>query len=251
MSPRRDVLRHLVAAVLVAGALVAGLLVIITRSSAPTVTRLDAAAIDGSLEQSLEQFAVDIQQSFAHVIADARVPYRDARLHLVEGDVTTGCGRTERLIGFYCASELAVYLDVSFYRALRERYGARGDRAQAYVLAHELGHHVQQLLGAHARLDAAVAADPSRAPELAMGLELQADCYAGFWARETSRRELFDIADLDATLAAAAQVGAERAGQGSSRTSPAADDASRARERWFRVGFDEGTIGACDTDRRP
>lgn len=242
MRPRREVFGYLVA-----GALVAALLVMITRNSATTVTRLDAAAFDDSLEQSLQQFAADIQQSFAHAIANEGVPYREARLHLVEGDVVTGCGRTEGLIGFYCESELAVYLDVSFYRALRERYGARGDRAQAYILAHELGHHVQQLLGAHARLEAAVAGDPSRAPELTMRLELQADCYAGIWARETSRHELSDIADLDATLAAAAQVGAERAGQSISRALPAADDASHARERWFRVGFDEGTIGACDT----
>jgi predicted metalloprotease len=227
------------------GGFAAGLLlviVLIVRAATPA-PRAPEVPSDAELTASLGDLAEDIQRTFARVFAAEGHAYRDAALQVVEGDVTTGCGRTESLIGFYCALEETAYVDLSFYRALRQRFGDLGDFALAYVVAHELGHHVQEIFGTHDRVDREAALEPARAGDLAQQLELQADCYAGVWAHATGRRALVDGVDLDAGLAAAATIATGRA-------APADDGAAGQpdpRLRWFRLGLERGSLAVCDT----
>jgi predicted metalloprotease len=193
----------------------------------------------------------DIQDTFARAFAAEGRDYPRAGLVLFTGATPTGCGRGEVAIGpFYCPPDRKAYIDLSFFRVLDERLGAGGDLAQAYVLAHELGHHLQTVLGTEARVRRDSARDKARANDLSVRLELQADCYAGVWAHATARRDLLEAGDLEESLNAAAAIGDDRlqrmAGQ---RVNPEtfSHGSSAQRARWFRRGFEDGTLAACDT----
>jgi predicted metalloprotease len=177
--------------------------------------------------------------------------YRRARLVLFIDDVESTCGFAQAATGpFYCPTDERVYIDLGFYRELQQRFGAPGDFAQAYVLAHEIGHHVQTLTGTEARVRQAQRADPSRANQLSVRVELQADCYAGVWAHTTSRRGLLEGDDIDEALGAAAAIGDDRIQRmGGGRVAPErfTHGSSEQRMEWFRRGFDTGRPDACDT----
>lgn len=179
--------------------------------------------------------------------------YRDARLVLFSGATSSGCGPADAGTGpFYCPADENVYIDLSFYGELQRRFGAPGDFAQAYVLAHEIGHHVQNLLGTEARVRAMQRADPSRENELSVRMELQADCYAGVWAHSTSRRALLEEGDVEEAMRAASAVGDDSiARMSGTRIRPETfthgDAASRM--QWFRTGMSTGSFEACDTFR--
>jgi predicted metalloprotease len=173
--------------------------------------------------------------------------YQDAKLVLFSGAVATGgCGNAPSSVGpFYCPGDSKAYIDLSFFRELRDRFDAPGDFAQVYVLAHELGHHVQNLQGTSAKVSQQQQANPGKANELSVRLELQADCYAGVWGHSAQDRGLLEPGDIDEGLDAAAAVGDDALGNGNQESWTHGSSASR--QKWFRAGFANGDIAACDT----
>jgi len=151
---------------------------------------------------------------------------------------------------FYCPADQRVYIDLGFYDDLRSRFGAPGDFAQAYVLAHEIGHHVQHLMGTDAQVRQAQQNDPRLANELSVRLELQADCYAGVWAHSTAQRQLLERGDAEEGMAAAAAVGDDRIQRqttGSIDVDSFTHGSSEQRTAWFQRGMTTGDVQACDT----
>ena len=197
-------------------------------------------------------FVLDsVQSTWTRLLADRGRPYHDATLVLFRDGTESACGQAESSTGpFYCPGDQKVYIDLGFYQELQDRFGAPGDFAEAYVLAHEIGHHVQNLLGIEQQVRQAQQKDPSRQNDLSVRMELQADCLAGVWGHEAAREDLLSPGDIDEGLSAAAAVGDDRlqrmAGQ---RVSPESftHGSSQQRSRWFRRGFDSGDIQACDT----
>ena len=204
-------------------------------------------------EAELERTAVasfnDAQKTWARKIQG----YRPAKLVLFWDEVRSGCGDAAAEVGpFYCPADERVYVDLGFYRELARRFGAPGRFAQAYVIAHEMGHHVQNLLGTAGKVRAAQRRDPSRQNALSVRMELQADCLAGTWAKTVSDRALLDPGDVEQGLAAASAVGddrIQRAATGRVRPESFTHGSAAQRARWFRAGLDAGTIKACDTFR--
>lgn len=182
---------------------------------------------------------------------DMGAPWHDAKLVLFRDATQTGCGVGQTAMGpFYCPLDQRIYIDLAFYDELRTRFGAPGDFAQAYVLTHELGHHVQHLLGTDQRVRRAQEANPDQAKALSVRLELQADCYAGIWAHETQQEQILEPGDIDEGLNAAAAVGDDRiqretTGHVNSDTFTHGSSAQRA--TWFKRGFSSGNPKDCDT----
>ncbi len=166
-------------------------------------------------------------------------------------EVRSGCGDAASEMGpFYCGADEKVYLDLGFYRELASRFGAPGAFAQAYVVAHEVGHHVQSLLGISQKVHRAQSQRPQDRNALSVRLELQADCLAGVWGFQARQRGLLDPGDLEAGLAAAAAIGDDRLQrQAGRRVNPESftHGSSEERVRWFRRGFEAGEPSACDT----
>lgn len=179
--------------------------------------------------------------------------YAEPRLVLFSGAIDSGCGFAQAAVGpFYCPLDGRVYIDLGFYDELRERFGAPGDFAQAYVIAHEVGHHVQNLLGISARVqEAQRRADRAGTNELSVRLELQADCLAGVWAHHTERaKQVLERGDVEEALGAAAAIGddsIQRRAQGYVVPESFTHGSARQRVRWFRQGLASGTLEACDT----
>lgn len=177
--------------------------------------------------------------------------YEDAKLVLFRDAAQSACGVAGAESGpFYCPGDRKVYIDLSFFDELDQRFGAPGDFAQAYVLAHEIGHHVQTLLGISHEVRQLQAANPGEANELSVRMELQADCLSGVWGYSTRERNLLDQGDVQEGLAAAASVGDDRIQrQARGRINPESftHGTSEQRMQWFRRGFESGDIRACDT----
>jgi uncharacterized protein len=191
----------------------------------------------------------DAQRTWAKLLPGR---YRNAKLVLFRDAVRSGCGTAESAMGpFYCPEDEKAYIDLGFYDELRQRFGARGgDFAQAYVLTHELGHHVQHLLGIDRRVGEAKAEHPDEANELSVRLELQADCLAGVWGHSTGERNILESGDVDDALNAASAIGDDRIQRKAlGRVDPESftHGSAEQRVRWFRRGFDRGTVDACDT----
>jgi predicted metalloprotease len=164
---------------------------------------------------------------------------------------STGCGIGSAATGpFYCPADERVYIDLSFYRELTDRFGAGGDFAQAYVLAHEVGHHVQHLLGIDEQVRRLARQAPGQRNALSVRQELQADCFAGVWAHSVYERQLLESGDVDEALTAAAAIGDDRIQQQTQgRVTPETwtHGSSAQRTEWFRRGFESGSADACDT----
>jgi predicted metalloprotease len=177
--------------------------------------------------------------------------YPEAKLVLFRDAIQSACGFAQAAMGpFYCPSDGKVYIDLGFYEELRQRFGAPGDFAQAYVLAHEIGHHVQKVTGIEEKVRRAQRSRPSQANALSVRMELQADCYAGVWAHSTARRDLLEAGDLEEGLEAAAAVGDDRIQRMSTgRVAPEkfTHGSSKQRMDWFRAGYESGDPNACDT----
>lgn len=222
--------------------------------TAPTAVRSSGPSTAGEdREVQFVSFVLDdVQKTWENLLPDqARVPYRHAKLVLFRDYTNSGCGTAQTATGpFYCPSDEKVYIDLSFYDELRSRFGAPGEFAQAYVLAHEIGHHVQKLLGTEGRVQRLRQRDPEEANPLSVRLELQADCYAGVWGHSTEQRNIIDQADIQAGLNAAAAVGDDRLQRmASGHVSPESftHGSSKERMRWFQRGLDSGQISACNT----
>ncbi len=178
--------------------------------------------------------------------------YEPPKLVLFRGSTPSACGRAEAAVGpFYCPADRDVYLDTTFFGELHTRFGAPGDFAQAYVIAHEVGHHVQNLLGTMQKFDAQVQrSDPRSANALSVRLELQADCYAGVWAFFAAKRSLIDTNDIDGGLQAAAAVGDDRIQkmtQGYVAPDSFTHGSAAQRAHWFRTGLQSGDLRDCNT----
>ncbi|MFL5578143.1 MAG: neutral zinc metallopeptidase [Gemmatimonadaceae bacterium] len=194
----------------------------------------------------------DAQGTWAQVLPkQAGTPYREAKLVLFRDAVRSGCGVAESAAGpFYCPTDQKVYIDLGFYDELRQRFGASGDFAQAYVITHELGHHVQRLLGTEQRVRELQERRPQLANDLSVRLELQADCYAGVWGNSTDQRRLLESGDVEEALNAAASIGDDRIQRqttGSIRPESFTHGSSAQRVSWFKRGFTSGRMDACDT----
>jgi predicted metalloprotease len=200
------------------------------------------------LAEFVEFVVGDVQDVWAGMLG---ADYRRARLVLFRGAVQSGCGHAEAAMGpFYCPADERVYIDLGFYEDLHARFGAPGDFAQAYVIAHEVGHHVQHLLGIESAMRQASRQQPGRANSLSVALELQADCFAGIWGYSTARRDLLERGDVEEGLGAAAAVGDDRIQQrttGEVRPESFTHGSSADRARWFRRGLESGQVNACDT----
>jgi predicted metalloprotease len=193
----------------------------------------------------------DAQDNWARIFAEAGREYPRARLVLFRNQVNTGCGGATSASGpFYCPADQKVYIDLDFYDELRKRFGAPGDFAQAYVLAHEIGHHVQNALGTERQMRRLQQQNPGAKNELSVRLELQADCYAGIWGRHAKEAGRLDDGDVGEALRAASAVGDDRIGEmtGSTiRPESFTHGSAAQRMTWFRRGFDTGRPDACDT----
>ena len=193
----------------------------------------------------------DAQNTWSQVLPAQGVPYRHAKLVLFRDAYDSACGMAQSTTGpFYCPEDEKVYIDLGFYGELKQRFGAPGEFAEAYVLAHEIGHHVQKLLGIEARMRAAQEQHPEAANQLSVALELQADCFAGIWGHSTQQRNLLDPGDLDSGLKAAAAVGddrIQRMSRGTVNPETFTHGSSAQRTEWFQRGFQAGTIAACNT----
>jgi len=189
---------------------------------------------------------------WGQVFRQSGLQYRAPTLVLYEGQVRSACGMGQAAMGpFYCPGDEKLYIDLSFYRDLQARFRAPGDFAQAYVIAHEVGHHVQKLTGSFQRLEEARGRVSQ--PELnaiSVRMELQADCYAGVWGHHAGLMNQLDPSDVPEALAAASAIGDDRMQkQTQGRVAPESftHGSSEQRVRWFRVGLDSGRPRDCDT----
>jgi predicted metalloprotease len=207
-------------------------------------------------EQPMVQFISfvldDTQKTWEQTLPQqVGTPYRHAKLVLFRNYTQSGCGGAESATGpFYCPQDEKVYIDLGFYDELRQRFGAPGQFAQAYVLAHEIGHHVQKIIGIENRVRQLQASNPGVQNQVSVRMELQADCFAGIWAHSTQQRDLLEQGDVQSALGAAAAVGDDRLQKmASGHVSPDSftHGSSAQRMEWFQKGFDSGTISACNT----
>lgn len=193
----------------------------------------------------------DIQITWEEQFAGGGRTYEPTQIVLFRGSTRTGCGLGTAETGpFYCPLDRRVYLDFSFFKELERRFGASGDFAEAYVIAHEIGHHVQTLLGISGQVQEASEQDPSRANELSIRQELQADCLAGVWASSANARGVLEPGDLEEGLDAAEAVGDDRIQakvEGSIDPETWTHGSAEQRVRWLQRGFRSGNPDACDT----
>ena len=188
----------------------------------------------------------DSQDLWTRLFQQSDKQYQRAPVVIFTSGTQSGCGAASSQTGpFYCPADNKVYLDLSFFRTLSQRFGAPGDFAAAYVISHEIGHHVQTLLGIERGVREKQQQDPDNANRYLVQLELQADCFAGVWAHSTYERDLLEPGDLKEGLNAAAAVGDDRLGARSREQWT--HGSSELREQWFRKGFDSGKPGDCDT----
>jgi predicted metalloprotease len=195
----------------------------------------------------------DTEDTWNPVFASIGRQYEEPHLVIFSGQVRSACGMAGAAMGpFYCPADHKLYIDLSFYDELKQRFHAPGDFAQAYVIAHEVGHHVQNLLGINDEVQAMQRrAGKTEANELSVRLELQADCLAGVWGFHTQReRNMLEAGDLEEALNAASAIGDDRIQRESTgRVVPDSftHGTSAQRVKWFRTGFETGDVAACDT----
>ena len=215
-------------------------------------------AQESSREKQTRHFVAqvlgDTEKTWTAVLAPHGVRYTDPKLVLFRGATQTACGRGMAAMGpFYCPADQKVYLDLGFYDQLEGRFNAPGNAAQAYVIAHEIGHHVQNLLGISAKVDRARqnATSERQSNALSVRLELQADCFAGVWFNQANRRHpILESGDIESVLTAASAIGddtLQKESSGHVVPDSFTHGSSAQRMQWFRRGFDSGDIQACNT----
>jgi predicted metalloprotease len=224
-------------------------------STAPTATSRPNPERDQQ-EKPLVQFVSfvldDTQKTWTDLLPEQTgKPYRHAKLVLFRDATQSACGGAEAATGpFYCPGDEKVYIDLGFYDELQSRFGASGDFAKAYVLAHEIGHHVQKILGIEGQARRLQQGNPQAANQVSVRLELQADCFAGVWAHSTQERHLLEAGDVESALSAAAAVGDDRIQKmtrGRIQPETFTHGSSEQRMSWFNKGFNGGTVQSCNT----
>jgi predicted metalloprotease len=224
-------------------------------ATAPAARSNPASGPEEDREVRFVSFVLDdVQHTWQTLLtAQANRQYRHAKLVLFRDATESACGMAQTAIGpFYCPGDEKVYLDLGFFDELRTRFGAPGEFAQAYVIAHEIGHHVQKLLGIEQKVQHLREDNPAQANPLSVDLELQADCFAGVWGKSTEQRNIIDESDIQEGLRAAASVGDDRLQKmATGRVSPETftHGSSQQRMHWFQKGLSAGEISACDTFR--
>jgi predicted metalloprotease len=222
----------------------------VTRSGPP----VSQSAEDQQRVKFVSFVVEDVQRTWEKEFPKVGGSYQRAKLVLFRDATRSGCGFAESAMGpFYCPTDQRVYLDLGFFDELRSRFGAPGEFAEAYVIAHEFGHHVQTLLGIDEKVRHAQAERPSTKNELSVRMELQADCLAGVWGHSTRERNILEKGDVESGLAAASAVGDDRLQKAATgRVNPESwtHGSSRERTDWFTRGFQSGQVEACDTFAR-
>lgn len=192
----------------------------------------------------------DVQTTWTKILPESGATYRHATLVLFRDATESRCGDARSATGpFYCPEDEKVYIDLGFFDELKTRFHAPGEFAQAYVLAHEIGHHVQKILGIEQHVRGEMRANPGEQNVLSVRLELQADCLAGVWAHNTDR-DILEKGDVESGLAAAAAVGDDRIARAAgAQVAPErfTHGSSQQRVSWFRRGLERGTVAGCDT----
>lgn len=224
-------------------------------SNVPEETRTNSqpAGADDPGREFVARVLGSTERTWGEIFQRAGRQYIQPKLVLFSGQVQSACGFAQAAAGpFYCGNDQKVYIDLAFYRELRERFQAPGDFAQAYVIAHEIGHHVQNLLGIMEKIQARQSRASERdANTLSVRLELQADCLAGIWASYANReRKILEQGDVDEGLNAAAQIGddtLQKRAQGYVVPEGFTHGSAEQRVRWFRRGIDSGDLKQCDT----
>jgi predicted metalloprotease len=226
---------------------------------APEAGSVQSQPANGAIESPGEQKQVefvsfvldDTQKTWERLLPQAGIPYRHAKLVLFRDVTDSACGLAQSATGpFYCPADEKVYIDLGFYDELRTRFGAPGEFAQAYVLAHEIGHHVQKLLGVSDKVRALQLRSPAEANPLSVRMELQADCFAGVWAHSTAQRNLIDESDVKSGIDAAGAVGddrLQRMSRGYARPESFTHGTSAQRIAWFERGLQDGRASSCNT----
>jgi uncharacterized protein len=207
---------------------------------------------DDPQAQFISRVLADTEDTWTQLFQQAGDRYQAPVLVLFTDAVQSACGQASSATGpFYCPADSKVYLDLSFFRELDRNFGAPGDFAQAYVVAHEVGHHIQNVLGINQQVSRLQQqASEAQANQLSVRLELQADCYAGVWGHYAARQNLLEPGDVDEGLQAAAAIGDDRLqGRSGGRVSPESftHGTSAQRAQWLRQGLSSGRIEACDT----
>jgi len=220
-------------------------------TEASSTAAVDESPEEAQLRATANSVITDAQSTWVSIFRQEGIEYQRARLVLFRDITPTGCGTGQAASGpFYCPADGNVYLDLGFFDELHRRFGAPGDFAQAYVIAHEVGHHVQNLMGTSDRVQEAMQSDRRNANRYSVRLELQADCYAGIWGRSAASRNVLDPGDVEEGLAAAAAVGDDRLQEMSGRAvnpESFSHGSSAQRMEWFQRGFRSGDIRDCDT----
>jgi predicted metalloprotease len=219
----------------------------------PTQMPAPAGAPEDSMGQFVATVLADTEDTWNPLLAEAGTEYREPVLVLFDDVVQSACGTAQAAVGpFYCPVDERLYIDLNFYRDLKERLGAPGDFAQAYVIAHEVGHHVQTQMGVTQQVaEMRGRLSPEENNALSVRVELQADCYAGVWAHHADRaRRVIEAGDIEEALNAASAIGddrLQRQAQGYVVPESFTHGTSEQRVRWFRRGLQNGDINSCDT----
>ena len=222
------------------------------QSDGATGNQLDGAPDPEAATVDFVSFVLDdVQQHWERLFSESGRQYERAELVLFEDAVNTGCGSASSATGpFYCPLDKRAYIDLGFFRELRTRFQAPGDFAQAYVLSHEIAHHVQNITGINPKVRQLQQRNPDDANELSVRQELQADCLAGVWAHSTYERGILEQGDLEEGLGAAAAVGDDRIQrEATGRVNPETwtHGSSEQRMDWFNRGYETGDPDNCDT----
>jgi uncharacterized protein len=211
------------------------------------------APVGGNANDPLKKFArvvmADTEDAWVQVFKEQGKTYKPTKLVMFAGRTDTACGPGDTGSGpFYCPADQNVYIDPQFYKVMKERLGAPGDFAQAYVIAHEVGHHVQNQLGIMDKMEQAKRQNPRAANQLSVRLELQADCFAGVWAKRTeAKRKMLEAGDLQEAMMAASAVGDDKLQGARARPESFTHGTSEQRMTWFKRGFEGGNMGNCNT----
>ncbi|MEO6972407.1 MAG: neutral zinc metallopeptidase [Rhodoferax sp.] len=212
-----------------------------------------APPADDRMAKFVSTVLADTEDVWTDIFSKAGGTYTDPKLVLFRGATATACGQGESAMGpFYCPVDRKVYIDLDFYQTLKDKLGAPGEFAQAYVIAHEVGHHVQNLLGISAKVDEMRShASPAQSNALSVRLELQADCFAGVWANHAqTSRQILENGDIESAMNAAAKIGddaLQKAATGHVVPESFTHGTSAQRTHWFNAGLQSGSVKDCDT----
>jgi uncharacterized protein len=211
-----------------------------------------SSATDDSMKKFVSQVLADTEDTWTGIFESMGKTYEKPKLVLYSGQWRSACGAANSAVGpFYCPTDHKVYLDTDFFREMQQKFSAGGDFADAYVIAHEVGHHVQNLLGILPKFNQARAKmSETQANAMSVRVELQADCFAGIWGKFTQQKGILESGDLEEALNAAHQIGddaLQKQGQGYVVPDSFTHGTSAQRMTWFKRGFDTGKLSACDT----